>query len=962
MIDSAAMNWRSHGFLPNGGETSTRCETLLRLDARRWTPAALSRLPLFPVEGCEDLMAPASATIFTRPKFEPGLVPPEIGAHFVTEAFQKSWKQFSNESAKKVVIDLFGLHPFTFDGICSERVIPVLKGGKVKDDERLTLFLWEIFLHDHPKHDRPFDWNNPVQAGLCEHLNVICDDGSSKKARLVYASELWEAPPELLEFCRQGSRPILAPPPPDLNAEDFVSWKRFYSWIGVGWCPKVLPIIPLSESSETRSKKGLLMKEPSYGFLEFTDITSNSWTSYCRSIVVPHGKPFNRASLEYDSRMKRNWHLDCDLSTLRNQGLLRLIEDNWIYYAQYLKTSGHRSSSQSVDHDHTSWEAVSFLLWSLQSHNWVHSVNGEEWRSPSGLFVEGPVTKQLPDFIPRPAIEPSNVDFGNALGFLRSWEQVDEKFWSQMLDMSSALPASEDNCCRERIVRLYREYLQRESPKIVRRWWAVIRQLEGRGDQWIAHDPDTALYYLDAPHLDLLRSPNISLFPVKLEKLAESAKERIGARPLSEALVGTVIDPRNHQVIEQLIRERFEERLDVVCYLLASKKDLEEREPFAQECLASIREISIHCLHRFDLNLTLDGQDLGTNSEIEYWIDRQRDGASILYINGQNVDEHGTVLWDILARGLSACLGGRIPSSERPTVEKLLAASSRDLLEREMRNLELPLEQMLPLLKTSKLHAPTREAPVRYIEQDRVATTSHSAEEPGAGHPSEDTGASGELGVSNSGEPSSTRVTSETRPSRNSDNRSRDSGEQRQDHKKARDAEAWLREGIRLHLAGKPFIVAEGVHRDSENRESDIRIQLADGSSDWHIEVKHLSGNQIYWSELEIKKAIDYTSRYFMAFLFGEKEPFGVAWLWNPLECLGGLSSHVEWIWPEVRKPVPHLPDSDWLDVGNPPERPEAMARRSHRIEVPSDMIQKSSEPFVDLEVKLQSVLALPPH
>ena len=556
MIDSAGMRWREHGFLPHGVETRARNETILRLGGAKWTASSLKELPLFPVEGSEISLSPASAKIFTRPVFELGSVPPQIGANFITEAFHLAWKRFENESSKKLITEMFGLHRFSFESVCSECVVPALKSSKIDDHQRLIDFLQGIFPHNDAKHNKPFDWNNSVQAGLCDHLEVCCDDGQWRVARLVYASELWEVTSELIEYCRQGSRAVLAPPTPDLRGDDLTSWKRFYSWVGVAWCPKVLPIIPLAESSESRSNQGLKLWEPNFGMAQNEGIRSDAWRSYCGSLLNDSARAHRRPSLDYKSRMKRNWRMDGDPSSMRVPNLIVLLERNWSYYAQYLEATGHRSSNAREDYDNDSWRADSYLLWGLRVHDWVHSQNGPDWRSPPSLFVEGPVTKQVRDFIPRPLAEPHNAEFSDALGFRRSWEHVDERLWMEMLDKALSLPASTDNSCRERVVRLYRAYLQQPSPKMSRSWWAAIRHPDGRMDDWIIHEAHLALYYLDEPHLDPLRSPSIRLFPVKLEGLAAAAKDRIGAKPLSQVLIGTVFERQNDQFLEQLIHNR----------------------------------------------------------------------------------------------------------------------------------------------------------------------------------------------------------------------------------------------------------------------------------------------------------------------------------------------------------------------------------------------------------------------
>lgn len=112
-------------------------------------------------------------------------------------------------------------------------------------------------------------------------------------------------------------------------------------------------------------------------------------------------------------------------------------------------------------------------------------------------------------------------------------------------------------------------------------------------------------------------------------------------------------------------------------------------------------------------------------------------------------------------------------------------------------------------------------------------------------------------------------------------------------------AEAWLMRQVANSL-GYDWTCSANV-RDDELRETDIL--LAQGGEEFHIEVKSLASERIYWSELEREKAEQHPGRYFMALLVeGQEESFRVRWLWDPLSDLAGLPRRIEWLWRGVEE------------------------------------------------------------
>ena len=133
-------------------------------------------------------------------------------------------------------------------------------------------------------------------------------------------------------------------------------------------------------------------------------------------------------------------------------------------------------------------------------------------------------------------------------------------------------------------------------------------------------------------------------------------------------------------------------------------------------------------------------------------------------------------------------------------------------------------------------------------------------------------------------------------------------------------AEAWFAERIQETLP-------DGWHpqfnvRDVAVRESDVILSLAD--LEWHVELKCLTSERIFWSQLEQRKAAALPDRFLMAFLIPEASgEYRAHWSWDPLKDLLVCERRVDWVWSDTGQGPPLPPDS-WepLPGLKRPERP----------------------------------------
>lgn len=125
-------------------------------------------------------------------------------------------------------------------------------------------------------------------------------------------------------------------------------------------------------------------------------------------------------------------------------------------------------------------------------------------------------------------------------------------------------------------------------------------------------------------------------------------------------------------------------------------------------------------------------------------------------------------------------------------------------------------------------------------------------------------------------------------------------------------AEAWLMQQIAYNL--DPSWTCTANVRDDQLRETDVLLSRA--GEEWHVEVKSLTAERLYWSELEREKAELHADRYLMALLVGDGDgSYSVRWSWDPLRDLAPLARRVEWLW-EAATEGPSLRDGWRLPAG----------------------------------------------
>lgn len=158
-------------------------------------------------------------------------------------------------------------------------------------------------------------------------------------------------------------------------------------------------------------------------------------------------------------------------------------------------------------------------------------------------------------------------------------------------------------------------------------------------------------------------------------------------------------------------------------------------------------------------------------------------------------------------------------------------------------------------------------------------------------------------------------------------------------------AEKWLLGRLKERLPERDGWTYELRVRDEEQRETDILLNHRE-YGEFHVEVKSMKGQVIYWSRNEIAKAKDHPGKYFMAVLLEQQDDdYEENWLTDPLEQLreeGDVKG--VWLW-DSRE------DADV--AGNwqmPDKKPEKEPNNhSFRITMERERLEKISVGFEEL-------------
>ncbi|MDP6506635.1 MAG: hypothetical protein QF886_23620, partial [Planctomycetota bacterium] len=441
---------------------------------------------------------------------------------FLEQHFVQRIKDHKKRDAlHKLLIGLLGVSEFEPLSLIEKAILPVLREGRQPDG--LLGFLCRVVAPALQRDDLIFNWMNEVRRELAECLKVPLRNGTELPAAQVYAGAEWTGN-DFLEraYGSRSDRGFLQPPPAD--KEERECWERLYRWTGVGWYPKVLPIVRFADSRETF--EGPTWKDGVFP----VDGEPECWREYCGKL-----DDFEMGSRK--ARLRQNWTLDGGSSVLLQEGALSVFSDNWGYYAKYRQAIFFRSSNLREDYDNERRTGPSLLIWLFQRGPWIPVKRACEKQEPRNVFARPEIVRELGGW----GYElDGNADenFLDVIGVRSGWRELDDGDWRRWLEEStrpSKDKLDQDPDLKHAVRNLYEAALRHwarkdEQPKNPRGGWTgPIWCVERRDDNteiWQLVESREDVYFVDRPDLDELRLSGLWVFPIRLSRLEKAAKER----------------------------------------------------------------------------------------------------------------------------------------------------------------------------------------------------------------------------------------------------------------------------------------------------------------------------------------------------------------------------------------------------------------------------------------------------
>jgi hypothetical protein len=653
---------------------------------------SLRALPLFPVEGSNEAVAAAGHHLFFPPADNQSQPAPEgIRIGFLREGFAKGCKE--DPAVQRLLRDL-GLCEFTPQAIAN-----ALAEQRIEEvgQQALWDYMLAVVVPLLKDSDRVMDWNDKARGTLAECIQVPCRDGHWRPAVKVYAGREWTND-DFLEraYGARQDRAFFAPPPPEETVRE--ASEQLARWLGVGWSPKVLPVVNCHGKSGTRE-----------GIRWTTNVFPLSsaparWREHCAELNKD-GVNFHRKA-----RLRQDWTLDGNEEVLRLDGAFACTVREWRSYKDYLQAVIYRSSNMREDYDNENvWGAPSYLSHLFKHVSWISAEGADSPVAACDVFAKGSEVHQaLPGWVFGPTVEVTD-EAAPGLGIRASWRELSEGDWKRWLTRAVQSDATLDIEVRKRIRKLYEETLARSSPDgaLHLQWdglvWCVEKHLDNT-EEWRLENSRQTVLYVDRPDLARLRLKGISTFPVELGWSGNKRKvsDIFGAAPLSQHLRGRAefTNSASDDNLAERIRGRLQDRIDcLVAYLRVNGKD-------SSAARQKWDELAFRVGPDLRVEFLLDDRLLETEPRPAFFQPKSERDPSILWLdtsaNFTDQPQPRGIVWEEV--GSALCYTAGLALEDGAVLDALLGCGE-DSLKRKLLNLgvtEADIESALLKTATSE--------------------------------------------------------------------------------------------------------------------------------------------------------------------------------------------------------------------------------------------------------------------
>lgn len=667
-----------HVLLP-GVDTPAREQVIRSFNLSAYfTIHDLQVLPLFPIGGQDMPVAVSDYHLFSPPKDGP----PQSAPAGIRIAFLQ--KQFSEDCSKKAgvasLLKKLGVAEFSPASISKALIAHDL--GSIQQEE-LWNYLQAVVTPMLNKSDSVMDWKDKCRKNLIERANVPCRNGEWRPAIEVYAGQDWTGD-NFLEhaYASRSDRAFLCSPPEDKETRKH--FELLARWLGVGWSPKVLPVVNYEDRRET--KEGILWN----GDMFPVPSMPSKWREHCAEL-----RTTSRTDLRhYTARLRQDWTIDGDETLLRLPGVFASVVREWRYYKDLLYSVVYQSSNRQKDYDNDKPypPPASYLAYLFKHVKWIPVEEGERLAAAHDVFIKGDqVYEELKGWVFAPSID-VNAAVAKEIGIRAGWEDVKKQDWLRWLKKSIETKPVETHDQQACITALYKQALRHFGERYDERkqqlWhkalWCVEKRLDNTA-VWHLENDCQKIFYVDRPDLSRLRCEKLRIFPVELgwSGNRERVRKSFGVRPLSEHLHGVPkFTGEQKNVLAETIHIRFKNRVGSLAAFLKVKGD----DPGAVQ--ERWNELDFHVGCDLQVSIMLNGEQPEIQCPAAFFQPQNEQKAPALWLNAiVNFTDQGQpkdIVWEEV--GSALCYSAGLPLEEG-TVFCALLSCGEDSLERKLLNL-----------------------------------------------------------------------------------------------------------------------------------------------------------------------------------------------------------------------------------------------------------------------------------
>ncbi|HRQ87966.1 MAG TPA: hypothetical protein PLA50_04165 [Bacteroidia bacterium] len=940
-------------ILKPGIENEERQETLLLFSPQApFTDNELRQQTWAPVESSAEPVSSLAFTVFLPPEGDPLDPPDGINIRFLKNELEKSYTSRKGTKLRNFLKKTLGVLDFSALGVIEHCVLKSQVLEKPHEPSgSLIRFLKKLREADEQEGKKPvesFDWEDTVRRELIQKLKLHCTDGH-RPILEIYAGEQWTGD-EFLERTYGQSRGFLMMPPPD-DPDERKSWEGFWKWLGIGWCPKVLPII--SEITCNRhTQKGWPWNGKCREFQGSTfrnQEKPSKWSNHCNFLSEELSSLW-----EYTPRLKSDWTIDGDDETLVSPNAFAVIGKHFKHYEKWINCTIGYSSNKAKDSDNELKKPPSYLAFLLKKFRWIPGSDGNIHIGNDVFQPSGPVAKSIPEFvtllhIPTPSNDDdsSKIDtkFFRQCGIRSGWSEVEDGDWERWFrDAAKRTPDAEGQIS---IQNLYRAFLDHRkttpncTPLDLIPIWGIERT-ENEPEDWrLLRRMDGRPFFVDRPDLAYIHLPGLRVFPVRLDNLAEKAREHLSIRPLSKALSGT---PLSDGEVDDLYTSRVKDRIpELVAYL-----SLEQKQRSTENLEDRLQGVDLRCVDELEVQFSIDGNPLGTPVRRKSFLQNLNANKWTVFVDKQKrPNEDGR--WELFSEAL--LLACQLPTDKALIIRELLQRDQNDLKDRLIKLGVAPetaealrTKRMAEILSTPS--PPPQVAPEPSSVPISIPIQPPEPKTPDAKETERTADSRFPSRTNAEGDRSSSEQTTRTGTSFRRESARSTSSRPRPEE--GMNAQRWLFGKIARWCNEKRIPAPKW----EENR-VDITIPV---EPPIFIEAKRIEGRAIHLSRNQIKKAEEHNDRYVVALLRPTAESYECFFVGSPLVKFGNLPNRrIEWTWSVEKGPPFH--ENSW----EPPDSAPSMEASDYKAEIilEDDFVVQQSSDFDEI---LGSLCSLPPN